>query len=178
MKITGSRQRLCLGGWLLAALVVIALNVFRFMVLEHQPLVGNSPTVKLLQTKLQQFDRTLAAGVFAFNNRIDLLDAFSASSGNRKSKNDRSVSEGQDGLQSQAAKTTGLPSLSGIIHILDPLGSVYYQAVLDGQVCREKDKVADFTVVKISPAGVVIRRSGRKWTIKGPTPYFSRDQGD
>jgi hypothetical protein len=167
-----------MGGWLLAALVLIALNAFRFITLEYQPLVGNSPTVKLLQTKLQQFDRTLAAGVFSFKDRIDLLGAFNASSKNRKSKDDRSVSEGQDGSQSQAGRTTGLPSLSGIIHILDPLGSVYYQAVLNGQVCREKDKIADFTVVKISPGGVVIRRSGREWTIEGPTPYFSSDQGD
>ena len=178
MKITGSKQRLCLGGWFLAALIVVALNAYHFMSLEQQPLMGNSPTVKLLQAKLQQFDRTLATGVFSFENRIDLLGAFSTTSRKLKSKEGLAAPTGQDGAQGRAGKTTGLPSISGIIHVLDPLGSVYYQAVLDGRVCRKNDKIDSFTVVKISPTGVVVRRSGRNWTIECPIPHYSSDQGD
>jgi hypothetical protein len=64
------------------------------------------------------------------------------------------------------------------MQVVDPEGAVYFQAVLGGKVCRTNDKIDGFTIVSISPAGVVVRRSGFKWTIDSPKPYYSSDQGD
>ena len=178
MKLTGSRQRVCLGGWLLAALLLLGLNAYRFMSLEQQPLVGYSQTIKILHVKLQQFDRTLAAGAFSLDRRMDVLRSFTSSSQVRKPAAGRPGSTAQADLQSPVSDPTVLPYLSGIMQVLGPHGSLSFQAVLNGRVCRERDKIDDFAVADISPAGVVVRRKSRQWLIKSPSPYYSSDQGE
>jgi len=76
------------------------------------------------------------------------------------------------------AAEIALPKLSGIMQALDPRGAVYYRAVLNGRVCGVRDKIDEYTVVKISPTAVVIRHAGYNWTLDSPVPYFSSDLGD
>jgi hypothetical protein len=177
MKISGSKQQMYIGGWLLAALVLLGLNASRFMSLEQQPLVGYSQTVKSLQSQLRAFDKMAATGVFAVKERFDLLKVgarlstggkTAASSGSARAKSSGSIPD---------AAASVLPTLSGIMQAMDPSGGVDYRAVLNGRVCRVRDKIDEFTVVKISSAAVVVRRAGRSWTLESPAPYFSSDQG-
>jgi hypothetical protein len=177
MKISGSRQQLCMGGWFLAALVLLGLNVSRFVSLEHQPLVGYSQTVKTLHSGLQDFDKMVATGVFSLKNQVNLLEAgpwFSAGSTAEANPGDVKA---KSGSQIADAAEILLPTLTGILQALDPRGTIDYRAVLNGRVCRVKDKIDEFTVVKISPAGVIVRRAGRSWRLDSPTPYYSSDQG-
>ena len=178
MKISGSRQRLCMGGWFLAALVLLGLNASQFMSLEQQPLVGYSQTVKTLHSKLQDFDKMAAAGVFSVKDQFDLFEAGAWFSTGSKAAGNSGAAKAENGSQIPDAAESLLPTLTGIMQALDPRGAIYYRAVLNGRVCRVRDKIDDFTVVKISPAGVVVRRSGRSWTLDSPTPYFSSDQGN
>lgn len=161
----------------MAALVLLGLNASRFMSLEQQPLVGYSPTVKVLQSKLQDFDRMLATGVFTFKNRIDQIEAGAHCLANYKAAGERRTAFAEDSVQSPDDTASVLPTLAGIVQALDPRGAIYYRAVLNGRVCRVRDKIDEFTVVKISPSKVVVRRAGRSWTLDSPTPYFSSDQG-
>jgi hypothetical protein len=177
MRISGSRQQLYMGGWLLAALVLLGLNASRFMSLEQQPLVGYPPAVKALQSQLQLFDKMAAAGVFAVKDQLDLLKADARFSTGGKAAASSGSAGAKSGGQIADAAANVLPTLSGIMQALDPSGAVYYRAVLNGRVCRVRDKIDDFTVVKISPAAVVVRRAGRRWKLDRPTPYFSSDQG-
>lgn len=177
MKISGSRQRLCTGGWFLAALVLLGLNASQFMSLEQQPLVGYSQTVKMLQIKLQDFDKLLATGVFSLKDRIDLIETGARSLTNHKAGRGPGTASAQNSAQIPDATENVLPTLTGIMQALDPRGAIYYRAVLNGRVCRVRDKIDEFTVVKISPGGVVVRRAGRNWTLDSPTPYYSSDQG-
>lgn len=174
MIIAGNKQRACMGGWLLAALLMLGINANQLMSLANQPLVGYSQTIKSLKTRLQQFDNTLVDGVVAFASQIELP---------QPSRVEKSLpaAAGPDpkGPQDQTSKQpTVLPSLTGIMHVVSPDGDVYFQAVLNGRVCREKDKIDNFSIVKISPAGVVIRRAGFQWTIDSPNPHYSSDQGE
>jgi hypothetical protein len=167
-----------MGGWLLAALVLLGLNASQFMSLEQQPLIGYSQTVKVLQTKLQDFDRTMATGAFSLKDRINLLEVGAWFSASSKATGNSGAAKAKNGTQIPDATESVLPTLTGIMQALDPRGAIYYRAVLNGRVCRVKDKIDEFTVVKISPTGVVVRRSGRNWTLDSPKPYFSSDQGD
>jgi hypothetical protein len=178
MKIGGSKQRLCIGGWVLAALVMIGLNAFRFMSLEQLPLVGYSQTIKAVQSRLQDFDRTVATGIFTLKDHIIPISAGGSFFTNSKTAKRDDDGKGPQDIRIADAAESVLPTLSGILQTLDLRGSVYYRAVLNGQVCGEQDKINEFTVVKISPTAVVVRRAGRKWTLDGPTPYFSSDQGE
>jgi hypothetical protein len=177
MKISGSRQRLCMGGWFLAALLLLGLNASQFMSLEQQPLVGYSQTVKTLQSGLQDFDRMAAAGVFSMKDQFNLLEAGAWFSAGDKAAKSPGAARAESGSQLPDATDRVLPTLSGIMQALNPRGAIYYRAVLNGRVCRVRDKIDEFTVVKISPTGVVVRRAGRSWTLDSPTPYFSSDQG-
>jgi hypothetical protein len=166
-----------MGGWFLAALVLLGLNTSRFMSLEQQPLVGYSQTVKVLQSSLQDFDKMMAAGVFSMKDQFDLLEAGTWFSAGSKAAGSSGAAKAKSGTQIADATESVLPILTGIIQAVDPRGAIYYRAVLNGRVCRVRDKIDQFTVVKISPTGVVIRRAGRSWTLDSPTPYFSSDQG-
>jgi hypothetical protein len=176
MKISGSRQQMYMGGWLLAALVLLGLNASRFMSLE-QSLVGYSQTAKALQSKLHEFDKLVATGVFAVKDRLDLLEASARYPvGSRAAASAASVGA-RSGDPIPDATQSLLPTLTGVMQTLDPRGAIDYSAVLNGRVCRVRDKIDEFTVVKISPAGVVVRRAGRSWVLESPTPYYSSDQG-
>ncbi len=177
MKISGSRQRLCYGGWLLGALILLGLNAFEFMSLEQQPLVGHSQTIRMLQSKLREFDKALATGVFSLKDRIGLIEA-SAGRSKGGTGDDAKAAAGHGSAQIPDAAQHALPTLSGIMQALDPRGAIYYRAVINGRVCRVRDKIDEFTVVKISPTGVVVRRAGRNWTLDKPTPHYSSDQGE
>jgi hypothetical protein len=147
------------------------------MSLEQQPLVGYSQTVKTLHSKLQDFDKMVAAGVFSMKDQFNLLEAGAWFSADNKAAGSPGAAEATHGSQIPDAVESVLPKLTGIMQALDPRGAVYYRAVLNGRVCRVRDKIDEFTVVKISPTGVVVRRAGRSWTLDSPTPYFSSDQG-
>jgi hypothetical protein len=177
MNIAGSRQRLCLGGWFLAALLLAGWNAYGFMSLEQQPLVGYSPTIKMLRADLQQFDDSLGAGLLSVDYRKALQRLLTPKSATADPQVDRKPAAVPVDPAAPASSATGLPSLSGIMQVLDAAGSTYFQAVLNGRVCREMDRIDDYIVAHISPVGVVLQRSGRQWLIKSPTPYYSSDQG-
>jgi hypothetical protein len=178
MKISGGRQRLCMGGWILAALVVLGLNLFQFMSLEQQPLVGYSQTVKVLQAQLREFDNAAATGVFELKDRMRQIEAGAWFSARRQTTDPPGTAKAAAGTPIADAAEILLPTLSGIIQTLDPRGGTDFHAVLNGRVCRMRDKIDEFTVVKISPDTVVVRRAGRNWILNNPAPYFSSDQGE
>ncbi len=178
MKISGSRQRLCVGGWFLAALLLFGLNASRFMSLEHQPLVGYSRTIKALQSRLQDFDKMAATGVFSLKDQFNLREAGARYSTGSKTAENSGEAKAKNVSKAPDATGSALPALTGIIQAMDPRGAIHYRAVLNGRVCRTRDKIDEFTVVRISPSGVVVRRAGRSWTLDSPTPFFSSDQGN
>lgn len=178
MKITDNIQRTCLGGWLLAALLIGGMNIHQFAMMENQPLAGYSQTIKMLQANLLQFDQTLAEGLFSLASRVELPkpDVLTKEAG--KAVKGIPVSVDGDVPGPQTTNTIILPSLTGIAKVVRTNGTVYFQALLNGQLCRSKDEIDGFTVDNISPKGVVVRRAGVKWSIESPTPYYSSDQGN
>ena len=176
MKITGSRQRMWIGTWVLATLLLGGANAYWLMALEQQPLVGYSQTIRTLQTQLVQFESLLTTGSLSLKAGSDLPAQFKPSpmAGSLKSN----PTAPQAHADTHARATTVLPALSGIMQVLGHHGTVDFQAVLNGQVCRKKDKIDEYTVDQITPAGVVLRRSNGKWFIKSPSPFYSSDQGE
>jgi hypothetical protein len=178
MKITGGRQRMWIGAWMLATLLLGGLNAYWFMVLEHQPLAGYSQTIRTLQTQLVKFDSMLSAGALSFNTNSDLGALFNPSQVAGNKGGDPTAPRTGAGTQTRKPDPTALPALSGIVQVIGPHGSLNFQAVLNGRVYRKKDKIDDYTVDQISPTGVVLRRSDGKWFIKSPNPFYSSDQGE
>jgi hypothetical protein len=178
MKISGNIQRTCLGGWLLAALCIGGINIHQFAMMENQTLSGYSQTIKMLQANLLQFNQTLADGLFSLAGQVKLPESDVSTKVAGKAVKKIPASADRHASGTQDTDTIILPSLTGIVHVVPTNGTVYFQALLNGRLCRAKDEIDGFTVDKISPKGVVVRRAGIKWTIESPTPYYSSDQGN
>jgi len=177
MKIAGSRQRLCCGAWLLAASVLCGLNVFPLMSMEARPQTGYSRTIRELQTNLQRLDAVLAAQLLPLRQSLELSDFSRPSQAGVHGTGPGATRAGATS-RDPMPEAAPLPALSGIIETMAPDGSVCFKAVLNGRGFREKDKLDDFTIEKITPGGVVLRHARQTWFIPCPTPFYSSDQGE
>lgn len=178
MTVFGSRQRLCYSGWVLAALIIVAVNGANFLTLENQALEGYSPAIKSLQFKLNRLKNAsvVRSAIDPDFNEIQGLFAVY-----RQPK----PSDMKTGAMSVETDTSSVvideptpPSLSGIIKITNESGAHYYAALVGGKVCRKNDVVMDFRILDISLRGIVLTRSGKRWFVKSPTTYYSSDQGE
>jgi len=176
MIIWGNRRRLCLGSWILAALLLIGLNGYHLIALENQPLVGHSPTIKALRLNLGHYENTLSTPVLcADDQRLHpILVRYAEPPAPAPSA---SAPPPEITAPVPAPDRTALPVLAGIVQALDQQGRQSYRALLDGQVCRTGDKVGSFVVARISPGGVVLNRAGQQWHVEAPAPRYSQDQG-
>jgi hypothetical protein len=162
----------------LAAFLLGALNVFPLMSLESQPAAGYSPTIRELRTNLRKFEAVLAANGLPIHASWDLPQfsspppAAGGSTGNHPST--QATADPHD----RASTPVALPDLSGIIRTLESDGSVRFRAVFNGRGYRENDTLDDFTVHRITPAGVVLQHAHRTWFIQCPSPFYSSDQGE
>jgi hypothetical protein len=178
MKITGSKQRLFCGAWLLATVLLGGLNAFALMSLEARPTVGYSNTIRELQANLPRFDAILGGRGLPLHIDWKLSEFLNPSPVVDNASAIRPPTQVQTESCNRASEPTPLPALSGVIRTLDPNGSVYFQAVLNGRSYREKDRLDDYSVDQITHSGVVLRRSEQSWFIQCPAPFYSSDQGE
>jgi hypothetical protein len=176
MNITGSRQKLYCGAWLLAAFLVCGLNVYPLMSMETDPPAGYSRTIGVLQTQLQKLDTIMESQGLAFLQFRDLPETVTPAAAPPRLEGP-AVPLREESFE-RTTQPVQLPNLSGIIHTLKPDGSASILAVLNGRAFREQDKLDAFTIDSITPKGVVLRRSQQTWFIPCPTPFFSNDQGE
>lgn len=170
MKTFGGRQRLCVAGWVMAALLIVVINGHAFMALEGKPLEGSSMAIKSLRVKIARLD-----GVLSGNRLFDRADDKVWVTSLRIPRSNEHAAEA--GTPLHAVETIALPILSGIVRVAHPAQAPYYMAVLDGRVCRERDRVKEFVVAKISAQGVMLLREGGQWYIESSAPHYSSDQG-
>jgi hypothetical protein len=179
MIIWGNVQRWCHGGWVLAALILISINGFGFLSIEGQTVEGYSPLIKSLQQKLTQLEnqpsvqKVIAMG----NNEIRHLFVAYHQTGPDTIQNNE-ISNEVNPPSKAANDAPILPSLNGIIQMKDSFGSAYYTALIDGRPYREKERVKNFVVTKISLRGIELSRSGKRWFIQCPDVYYSIDRGE
>jgi hypothetical protein len=131
-----------------------------------------------MQTNLYKFDTVLGAHGLPLHQYSEQQASFKPSSTAGNTPTDPAdLRLGRESLN-QVSKPAPLPALSGIIQTLDPNGSTFFQAVLNGRSYREEDSLDDFTVDSITPSGVVLRHSQQTWFIPCPAPFYSSEQGE
>lgn len=159
-----NRKSLVVTGWLVAALLLLAGLGTELMALISSPPVAESPELRSARRNLRDLEAA-TAGI----SRPDVETA----------KLDR-VLIGPGGVPAAAAASgaamtaevledvSPLPRLSGIMRIQNADGRVRYRAMLDGRDLGERGRVDGFTVQKISPAGVVLAKAGKQWSLPAP----------
>jgi hypothetical protein len=173
-KISGSWQRLTLGGWIIAALFLIAYNSSRLMVLLSPPITARSMEVKLASQKWWQLQDKISHGSKENLEAMDLDMAFlgtSTNAGGIKPKSpDISSAKVDNGQQTKIQ----LPILSGILHNTDIHGRASALAIIDGHRLKESDKIQGFKIQKIKDDGVVVTRNGQRWFLSAPNVPYNR----
>ena len=173
-KISGSRQRLVLSGWVLVALMLIGYNGSKLMSLLSPPMVSRSMEVRLASQKWRQLQNIISQSSEKMTPAIDLDTAFGkippVVEKEIPVQPDQSPAENNE---IQHAKMQ-LPTLSGILRNIDIHGRAYAVAVIDGHRLRENDQMDGFTVQKIKKDGVVIARNGQTWFLGAPDVAYSR----
>lgn len=176
MITLGSRKRLCIGGWVLAAFIFLGYNGFVLASLFSPSLVGRSKETRLASQKWLRLENKISLIMKEAVDKIDLKPIVS-----RFTPDLRVVKKQSPQLRAEPSEFEGKfeikpPVLTGIMKILDAQGNQRSFALIEGKRLMEKDSVRGFTVQKITNKGVVLKRSGKTWFVPAPTVFFSLDK--
>lgn len=177
MITLGSGKRMFVGGWILAAFLIIGYNGFTLTSLFSPPLFGRSKEARLASQKWLRLENKISLIMKESIDNIDLRPIVS------KFRPDLGVVRKQSlQLQSKDGQFEGefqikLPVLTGIMKVSDAQGNQRLFALIEGQRLKEKERVRGFTLEKIAHNGVVFKRNGKTWFVPTPKINFSLDQG-
>lgn len=158
-----SRKSLAVAGWLLAALLLLAGLGAELMALVSGPAAAESPELRTARRNLRELEAT-TAGTSRPDAETAKLDRVLIGAGVPAAADASGAGGGAELLEEEAT----LPRLAGIVRIQNADGRVRYRAMLDGRDLGERERVDGFTVQKISPAGVVLAKAGRQWSLPAP----------
>lgn len=174
MKIIANNRRMYIGGWLVAAAVLLGGNLTELGQLEFQPLAESPLIVNQLRLRLLQFDEFLTAR--RADSDVSLEPPIVMARLQQKTAlSSPPPSVGVDETLT-SSRTIRLPQLTGILQTVLDTGAQRYCAVLDGNVYAEKDSIAELRIEKISADGVVLGRRDQRWFIPAPEVYYSIGQ--
>jgi hypothetical protein len=181
MIAIGNTKKMMMGGWVLAALMVVAYNGSQLASLLAPPVAGYSPEVKSIISKRHQLDAQVSAARQSMK-QIDLtgitagVDQLPEKKENAGTEPPQSSAPTTDAAVTE--KETLLPQLQGIFRVSDIHGNVKLRALLEGKILREKDQIGIFTVERISDKGIVLTKDERSWFLQTPdVPFcFAREE--
>jgi hypothetical protein len=175
----GTRKRLCIGGWILVALLLVGFNGFKLMSFFNPELPGQSRSVKEAMKKWRQLEDRVPTTIVEALDNINLSVAFAEYNKytpvSHKQKN--KVSTPRSGVANEKKINIQLPSLTGILRTTDAHGNTRSIAVINGEYLGEGERVLGFMVQKISEEGIILTRGGVRFSVPAPKVKFSLDQG-
>jgi hypothetical protein len=176
MMAIGDTKKMIMGGWILAALIVLAYNGSQFASLLAPPVTGYSHEVRSVIGKRHQMDAQIAAA----KQSMTPLDLTWLATGVDRppDKKEAENTEPAPPLASAAdapvtKEEMQLPRLQGIFQTSDIQGHLKRRAVLDGNLFKEKDRIGNFTVQQISDKGVLLTNDRGRWFLQPPDVPFS-----
>ena len=172
----GTRKRLCIGGWILIALLLVGFNGFKLMAFFNPELPGQSRSVKEAMKKWRQLEnRGPAPIVEAFDNiNVNVAFAKYKPVSHRQKKE---VPSRRPQVSKEKTINIKLPRLTGILRTADAHGDTRSIAVINGEYLGEGESVSGFKVEKISEEGVILMMGGARFSVPAPKVRFSLDQG-
>ncbi|MFH1982182.1 MAG: hypothetical protein ABIL58_10065 [Pseudomonadota bacterium] len=178
MISTGGRKRMFSGGWIVAALIVAAINGLAMSSLFSPPIVGQSKDARLASQKWLRLETKIAAQVNQSVEHVDVtpvLKRFSPDWPAIEIKKPVAAPSLTSGDVVEEKKLVP-PTLMGIMEVTDAQGRRHLSAMMEGRQWAEKTRIRGFYVKKITLEGVELTHSGQQWFIPAPKVYFMQDQ--
>jgi hypothetical protein len=172
----GTRKRLCIGGWILVALLLLGFNGFKLMSFFNPELPGQSRNVKEAMKKWRQLENRGPAPIVEAFDTIYLNIAF-AQYTPVSPKQKKEIPTRRTEVSKEKAISMKLPRLTGILRTADAHGNTRSIAVLNGEYLGEGQSVLGFKVEKISEHGVILMMGVARFSVPAPEIKYSLDQG-
>ena len=177
MITLGSRKRLCIGGWVLAAFIFLGYNGFVLTSLFSPPLVGRSKETRLASRKWLRLVKKNSLIMKENVENIDLKPIISKFVPDLRVVKKQFPHPEAEPSEFEGKFEIKPPVLTGIMKILDAQGNQRSFALIEGKRLMERDSVRGFSVQKVTNKGVLLTKRGKTWFIPTPKVYFSLDQG-
>ena len=159
---------LALSGWIVAALLLLALACSSLPELLAGPGITEGKEFAAVRSKLRELTDATVSVPEQLPTNLDRLMVSAPS-----------PAPGASGASGQGVGGTiepSLPVLSGIMKTATVRGTVRYRAIFAGRDLGVNDKVDGFSILRISEAGVVLGKNGERWTLPSPEVIFSHKQ--
>ena len=178
---TGGTKRLISGGWIIAALIVVAYNGLLLSSVFSPPIVGQSKDARLASQKWLRLENKMKARAKQSVDHGDAAPVVARFTPKwpAAEKKTETASSTQIPATGERVATVALvpPVLTGIMEVTDDQGFRRLSAVMEGRRWVEKERIRGFTVERITLKGVQLTHSGKEWFIPAPMVYFMKDQG-
>ncbi len=174
IRLSG-RMRMFAGGWMLAALIVIAYNGASVSTLFSPPIVGLSQDARLASQKWLRLENKMTAHEKRAAAPAD-LEKIVARYSPKISRATVKTPAPTASAAKKAAAPVIPPVLTGVIEVMDRQGVRQLTAVMEGRRWVEKERIRGFSIKKITLDGVELTRNGRNWFIPAPKVYFVPDR--
>lgn len=171
-KLFPKNSRVFIGGWIIAAISILGLNLEKLGDLQYSPMVENSPLVNAIRLKQYHFEQVLSerkADLDISWDRPVLLTNLTKPPVLPKPVSGESQKEDPPWVD----RAVQLPKLSGILMVGGNSSKSRYSAVLNGKVCSENENFYEFKIVEISSIGVLLSQNKKSWFIPAPEVYYS-----
>jgi hypothetical protein len=171
LKLIPNNSRAFIGGWVIAAISVLGLNLGKLGDLHYPPIAEKSSLVNTIRLKIYNFEQVLSERRADINTprRPVVLVNFAKPTIMSKKVSDEFHKEATIELDSAFQ----MPKLSGILMVGNNNGKETYSAVLNGKVYSEKENLNEFKIEEISTRGVLLSQNKRSWFIPAPEVYYS-----
>ncbi len=182
MQIIGSTKRLSVGGWFLAALLLLGFNAFTLTSLFSPPVVGRSKETRLASQKWFKLDNKIKIILKETFKDLDIemiADRFSPDITIVKPKPVQpKVATKSDAIPNEIENEpyVQLPVLTGIMKILYAHGKHRFFVLIEGRKMSKGDTIHQFTIQNITQKSVVLSRGDKTWYVPVPEVYFSLDR--
>lgn len=166
----GSKNRLIIDGFIIAAVIVVAINIYLLTELIGTPMAQKSDEFKMAGNKWKQYKQMQDQTVDDLIKRAEAIIAVAKMG--RKAKPEKTQLTA-DTQTDENPKLPGVPNLAGILQVSGPGERSSFIALMEGKRLHKNDKINNYIIKDITTKGVLLSRNGETKFIPVPEVYFS-----
>ncbi|MBU1053362.1 MAG: hypothetical protein KKC46_05970 [Proteobacteria bacterium] len=166
----GSKKRLIIDGFIIAAVIVVAINIYLLTELIGSPIAQKSEEFKMAGNKWQQYKQMQDQTVDDLIKSAEAIIAVAKMGRKAKPENIQLTASTQP---TEDQKLADIPNLAGILQVAGLGEKSKFIALMEGKRLYENDKIMNFTIKNITAKGVLLSKNGETKFIPAPEVYFS-----
>ena len=166
----GTSKRLIIDSFIIAAVIVIAINIYLLTELIGSPIAQKSEEFKMASNKWNQYKQMQDQTIEDLIKSAEAIIAVANMGHKAKPEKIQLTASIQP---TEDHKLAGVPNLAGILQVAGVGEKTRFIALMEGKRLRENDKIMNYTIKNITAKGVLLSQNGETKFIPAPEVYFS-----